>query len=363
MIPITGHTQLTALLGSPVAHSISPLMHNEAFHLLDLDYTYLCFNVNEENLETAVMGLKTCGIRGFNLTMPNKNKIVELLDELSPAARLIGAVNTVVNDNGRLTGYNTDGVGYMQAVRDAGYDVIGKTIIIMGAGGAATAICAQAALDGVKKIHIFARETSRFWNRTQKLVENINATLPCQAILHENKDKEELAQAISESALLLNATSVGMAPDTEGSIIEDTSLYHPDLIVSDVIYNPRETRFLREAREAGCRTFNGMYMLLYQGAEAFRLWTGKKCQWRKLRRNTFPNNAFICYNSQDYIFFHLIQLYFITMLIFSRKAPHLTAAPFFYMEITFLFIHLKLFQEIRLISALPEPLPYGSLCS
>ena len=192
MIPITGHTQLTALLGSPVAHSISPLMHNEAFHLLDLDYTYLCFNVNEENLETAVMGLKTCGIRGFNLTMPNKNKIVELLDELSPAARLIGAVNTVVNDNGRLTGYNTDGVGYMQAVRDAGYDVIGKTIIIMGAGGAATAICAQAALDGVKKIHIFARETSRFWNRTQKLVENINATLPCQAILHENKDKEEL---------------------------------------------------------------------------------------------------------------------------------------------------------------------------
>ena len=125
MIPITGHTQLTALLGSPVAHSISPLMHNEAFHLLDLDYTYLCFNVNEENLETAVMGLKTCGIRGFNLTMPNKNKIVELLDELSPAARLIGAVNTVVNDNGRLTGYNTDGVGYMQAVRDAGYDVIG----------------------------------------------------------------------------------------------------------------------------------------------------------------------------------------------------------------------------------------------
>ena len=124
MIPITGHTQLTALLGSPVAHSISPLMHNEAFHLLDLDYTYLCFDVNEENLEAAVTGLKTCSIRGFNLTMPNKNKIGELLDELSPAARLIGAVNTVVNDNGRLTGYNTDGVGYMQAVRDAGYDVI-----------------------------------------------------------------------------------------------------------------------------------------------------------------------------------------------------------------------------------------------
>ena len=289
MIPITGHTRLTALLGSPVAHSISPLMHNEAFQLLDLDYTYLCFEVNEETLPAAVDGLKACGIRGFNLTMPNKNKIVELLDELSPAARLIGAVNTVVNDDGHLTGYNTDGVGYMQAVKDAGYNITGKTITIMGAGGAATAICAQAALDGVEKIHIFARETSRFWDRTQKLAENINSTLPCKAVLHENKDTAALAQAISESALLLNATSVGMAPNTEGTIIEDTSLYHPDLIVSDVIYNPRETRFLKEAREAGCRTFNGMYMLLYQGAEAFRLWTGKEMPVKEIKANFFAD--------------------------------------------------------------------------
>lgn len=289
MIPITGHTRLTALLGSPVAHSISPLMHNEAFQLLDLDYTYLCFEVNEETLPAAVDGLKACGIRGFNLTMPNKNKIVELLDELSPAARLIGAVNTVVNDDGHLIGYNTDGVGYMQAVKDAGYDITGKTITIMGAGGAATAICAQAALDGVEKIHIFARETSRFWDRTQKLAENINSTLPCKAVLHENKDTAALAQAISESALLLNATSVGMAPNTEGTIIEDTSLYHPDLIVSDVIYNPRETRFLKEAREAGCHTFNGMYMLLYQGAEAFRLWTGKEMPVKEIKANFFAD--------------------------------------------------------------------------
>ncbi len=289
MIPITGHTRLTALLGSPVAHSISPLMHNEAFQLLDLDYTYLCFEVNEETLPAAVDGLKACGIRGFNITMPNKNKIVELLDELSPAARLIGAVNTVVNDDGHLTGYNTDGVGYMQAVKDAGYDITGKTITIMGAGGAATAICAQAALDGVEKIHIFARETSRFWDRTQKLAENINSTLPCKAVLHENKNTAALAQAISESALLLNATSVGMAPNTEGTIIEDTSLYHPDLIVSDVIYNPRETRFLKEAREAGCRTFNGMYMLLYQGAEAFRLWTGKEMPVKEIKANFFAD--------------------------------------------------------------------------
>lgn len=287
MIPITGHTQLTALLGSPVAHSISPMMHNEAFQLLDLDYVYLCFDVNEESLPAAVEGLKTCNIRGFNLTMPNKNKIVELLDELSPAARLIGAVNTVVNDNGHLTGYNTDGVGYMQAVKDAGYDIHGKTITVMGAGGAATAICAQAALDGIEEIHIFARETSRFWNRTENLVKNINSTLPCHAVLHENEDKAALSDAISKSTLLLNATSVGMAPNTDGTIITDTSLYHPDLIVSDVIYNPRETRFLREAREAGCRTFNGMYMLLYQGAEAFRLWTGKDMPVKEIKAKYF----------------------------------------------------------------------------
>lgn len=273
---ITGHTRLTALLGSPVAHSISPLMHNEAFRQLGLDYVYLCFDVNEESLTSAVKGLKSCGIRGFNLTMPNKNKIVELLDSLSPAAQLIGAVNTVVNDNNKLIGYNTDGIGYMQAVQDAGHNIIGKNITVMGAGGAATAICAQAALDGVSKIHIFARPTSRFWHRTQKLVDTINSTLPCQAELYDNDDKNSLRHSIEDSALLINATSVGMAPHTDASILTDLSLFREELIVSDVIYNPKETMFLRLARQAGCQTFNGMYMLLYQGAEAFRLWTGQE---------------------------------------------------------------------------------------
>lgn len=287
MNPITGHTQLTALLGSPVAHSISPLMHNEAFRLLGLDYVYLCFEVNEETLPSAVQGLKTCGIRGFNLTMPNKNKIVELLDELSPAAKLIGAVNTVVHENGRLIGYNTDGIGYMQAVKDAGHDVIGKTITLMGAGGAATAICAQAALDNVACIHIFARRTSRFWDRTAALADNINASLPCRVLLHENEDHAALKSALEESAMLVNATSVGMAPNTDASIITDTSLFRPDLIVSDVIYNPQETKLLRQAKEAGCPVFNGMYMLLYQGAEAFRLWTGQDMPVKEIKEKYF----------------------------------------------------------------------------
>lgn len=284
---ITGHTQLTALLGSPVAHSISPLMHNEAFRLLGLDYVYLCFDINEDTLPKAVAGLKECSIRGFNLTMPNKNRIVELLDELSPAARLIGAVNTVVNEGGRLIGYNTDGIGYMQSVADAGYNITGKTMTVMGAGGAATAICAQAALDGVDTIHIFARRTSRFWERTQKLADTINSTLSCRACLHENQDQAALKTAVGESALLLNATSVGMAPNTEACVISDRSLFRPDLIVSDVIYNPRETLLLRQAKEAGCPTFNGMYMLLYQGAEAFRLWTGKEMPVKEIKEKFF----------------------------------------------------------------------------
>ncbi|MDD3278960.1 MAG: shikimate dehydrogenase [Lachnospiraceae bacterium] len=272
---IDGHTGLMALLGSPVAHSISPMMHNMAFEELGLNNIYVCFDVKEQELETAVAGLKAAGICGFNVTMPDKNKMTELVDELSPAARLIGAVNTVVNREGYLIGHNTDGVGYMRSVQDAGYDAIGQEMTLMGAGGAATAICVQAALDGVKKLNLFARSTSRFHERTVKLVENIRKTTKCQITLYDQQDTGALRTCLAESAILVNATSVGMAPKIDASIIPDVSMFRPELIVSDIIYNPKETKLLRQAREAGCRTFNGMYMLLYQGEEAFRLWTGQ----------------------------------------------------------------------------------------
>lgn len=273
-ISITGHTGLTALLGSPVAHSISPMMHNESFQYHNLDYVYLCFDVNEDNLAIAVDGLKKVGIRGFNLTMPNKNRIVSLMDKLSPAAQLIGAVNTVVHEDGILTGHNTDGIGFMRSLEDIQCDITGKTITVLGAGGAATAICAQAALDGAACIHVFARSTSRFWSRTKDFVENINKQTKCKAILHDNSQQEVLKSAMTESTLLVNASSVGMAPNTDASLIEDSSFFHKDLTVYDVIYNPTETKLLKIARQAGCTTCNGLYMLLYQGAEAFKLWTG-----------------------------------------------------------------------------------------
>lgn len=275
MKEITGHTVLTGLLGSPVAHSISPMMHNEGFRQLDLDYVYLCFDVGTDKLKTAVEGMKAMGVRGFNCTMPDKNLMCELADELSPAARLIGAVNTVLNEDGKLKGYNTDGIGYMQAVKDAGHNIIGKNMTLLGAGGAATAVCVQAALDGVAQINVFSIR-DQFFERAQKMVDTINKETNCKASLYDFEDETVLKKSIADSHILTNGTSVGMAPNTDNCIIKDKSFFHEGLIVSDVIYNPRETKLLKMAKEAGCETFNGLYMLLYQGAEAFKIWTGKE---------------------------------------------------------------------------------------
>ncbi len=274
MKEITGHTRLTGLLGSPVSHSISPMMHNEAFRQLGLDFVYLAFDVGTDTLEKAVEGLRALNVRGFNLTMPDKNRMSELCDKLSPAAEIIGAVNTVVNDNGIFTGYTTDGIGYMRAVADAGHNIIGKKMTLLGAGGAATAVLVQAALDGVSEISVFSIRDS-FFERAERTVAALNERTNCKVTLYDFEDESILRREIGDSAILTNGTSVGMAPNTDRSIITDSTMFHKDLIVSDVIYNPRETKLLKLAKEAGCATFNGLYMLLYQGAEAFKLWTGQ----------------------------------------------------------------------------------------
>ena len=271
---ITGHTGLMCLLGSPCRHSISPMMHNKAFEALGLDYRYLAFEVNETTLKTAVEGLKALGARGFNLTMPCKNQMVSLCDELSPAAKLIGAVNTVVNNNGILTGYNTDGIGYMQSVKDAGFDIIGKKMTLLGAGGAATAILVQAALDGVSEISVFLRKTSRFYERAEITAKALMEETNCKIKLCDFNDPELLCHELADSAILVNGTSIGMAPDVDACPIPSSDVLPDGIIVSDIIYDPKVTKLLTMAREKGLPYFNGTYMLLYQGAEAFRLWTG-----------------------------------------------------------------------------------------
>ena len=261
-------------------------MHNEAFRLLGLDYVYLAFDVKPEQLKDAVCGLKAAGISGFNLTMPLKVHILPLLDELTPAARLAEAVNTVIVKDGRLIGHNTDGIGYMRSVTDAGFDIIHKKMTLLGAGGAATAICVQAALDGVSSIDMYKRRNAS-WDKTLKFCQKISAETGCSIRLCDISDQDALKESLADSAILTNATNVGMAPDTEVSPIGDISMLPRELIVSDIIYNPRETLLLKQAKEAGCPHFNGLYMLLYQGAAAFTCWTGKDMPIEPIKEKYF----------------------------------------------------------------------------
>ena len=280
---ISGRTKMICLLGSPVAHSLSPAMHNEGFRQLDLDYSYLAFDIKEGELRKVVESFRLMGVRGFNLTMPLKTEMVGLCDRLSPAAEIAGTVNTVVIDeDGTVTGHTTDGIGFTESARQAGVDFVGKKVTLMGTGGAGIAILVQLALDGAGEITVFERAGSRFRDRTAKVVSALNSRTSCKVKVVDYGDAV-LQKEISESALLINATNVGMAPDIDGNLIKDSSWLttrregiSEKLAVADVIYNPRKTKLLEMAEECGLNAFNGMYMLLYQGAAAFELWTGQK---------------------------------------------------------------------------------------
>lgn len=271
---ITGHTELIGLMAYPIRHSSSPAMHNEAFATLGLDYAYLAFEVDNDTLEDAIKGLRALKMVGSNISMPNKTVVGQYLDELSPAAQMCGAVNTIVNDNGKLIGHITDGIGYMQSLKDNNIDVIGKKMTIAGAGGAAKAIEVQAALDGVKEISIFNIK-DKFWEAAEKTVDTIRSKTDCIVNLYNLDDKEKLREEIADSYLFAQATGVGMKPLEGQSVIPDKSFFRPDLIVTDTIYAPRETLTLKMAKEAGCKTMNGLGMMLFQGDVAFYLWTGK----------------------------------------------------------------------------------------
>lgn len=272
---ISGHTRLVCLLGDPVEHSISPAMHNEAFQQLGIDCCYLAFRVGTDTLQEVVDALKKMNVLGFNLTMPDKKKVCELVDELTPAVRIGGAANTVVNRDGRLIAYTTDGIGFMDACKDSGFDIIGKKMTLLGAGGAARAILIQAALDGVSEISVFSRRNSA-WDQTEELIARLNQETSCKVCHYDYGDLQVLKEEIHSSAILTNGTSVGMAPNVDACVIPDESFFHKDLMVYDVIYNPRETKLMKMAKASGCQVANGLYMLLYQGAAAFEIWTGQK---------------------------------------------------------------------------------------
>lgn len=271
---ITGHTELIGLMAYPIRHSSSPAMQNEAFAKLGLDYAYLAFEVDNDSLEDAITGLRALKMRGSNVSMPNKTVVHKYLDKLSPAAEMCGAVNTIVNDDGVLTGHITDGIGYMAALKDNNIDVIGKKMTIVGAGGAATAIEIQAALDGVAEMSIFNLK-DKFWSNAEATVKKINEKTSCKATLYDLADLDKLKEEIADSYLFANATGMGMKPLEGQTYIPDKSFFRPDLIVTDVVYFPRETAMLKMAKEAGCKTMNGLGMMLFQGSAAFELWTGQ----------------------------------------------------------------------------------------
>lgn len=271
---ISGHTELIGLIANPIRHSTSPKMHNEALAKLGLDYVYLAFEVGNEELEDTIKGFRAMKVRGSNVSMPNKTVVHKYLDKLSPAAELCGAVNTIVNDDGVLTGHMTDGIGCMMALKDAGVDVIGKKITIVGAGGAATAIEVQAALDGVAEISIFNAKDDFFVN-AEKTAEKLNSKTDCKVNVFDLADLEKLKEEIASSVLFINATGMGMKPLEGKTYIPDKSFFRPDLTVLDIVYIPAETALLKLAKEAGCRTLNGLGMMLFQGAAAFKLFTGK----------------------------------------------------------------------------------------
>lgn len=271
---ITGHTELIGLMAYPIRHSSSPAMQNEAFAKLGYDYAYLAFEVDNDSLEDAITGMRALKMRGSNVSMPNKTVVGQYLDELSPAAKLCGAVNTIVNDNGHLTGHITDGIGFMAALKDNQIDVIGKKMTIAGAGGAATAVEIQAALDGVAELSVFNRN-DEFWERAKDNVRKINEHTNCKATLYPLEDLDRLKKEISDSFLFANATGMGMKPLEGQTYIPDVSFLRPDLIVVDIVYAPRETALLKLAKEAGCQTMNGLGMMLFQGSAAFELWTGE----------------------------------------------------------------------------------------
>jgi shikimate dehydrogenase len=257
--------KLFGLIGCPVHHSMSPLMHNDAFYQLGIDAYYHAFHVEKEHLADAVKGMKALGIAGFNVTIPHKTTIIPYLDEVDSIALQIGAVNTVVNENGRLIGYNTDGLGFVRALREEmNIEFEGKNVLLIGAGGAARGIYFTLANSGVLRIDV----CNRTIDKAKQLIRE--HSFPVQSFAYTI---EEAQQMLGKYDIVINTTSVGMYPHMNEMPVSLENL-NKKAVVSDIIYNPFETMLLKEARKLGAMTQNGIGMFVYQGALAFEKWTG-----------------------------------------------------------------------------------------
>jgi len=265
---ISGKTRVCGIIGDPVEHSLSPAMHNAAFQKLKLDFVYVAFRVRKDKLREAIVGAKSLDVRGLNVTMPHKNAVMKHLDEIDPMARSIGAVNTILNDKGKLIGYNTDGIGALKALKENDISLNGKKLLLLGAGGAGKAIAFHAAQE-VQELKILNRTTSKAKDLAKVLRKKFGKKIDGNT-LSATTIKKELADA----DIVVNATSVGMHPKDDQSPIVPSWL-RLNLCVMDIVYNPIETKLVKDAKSLGAKVVSGVEMLVYQGAASFEIWTNR----------------------------------------------------------------------------------------
>jgi len=276
---INGKTKIIGVIGENIENSLSPLLHNQIILKHSLNFRYLPFQVAETDLGEAIQSIRALNIRGVNITFPYKEKAIEFLDEVEESARRIGAVNTIVNNKGNLTGYNTDVIGFKKTFQEVGkFTIKKKKAVILGAGGAARAVIYSLLEEGIEEISIF----NRTLEKTEKIKQGFSPFFPESNINIFSFEQNDLKDKIKKANLLVNATSVGMASQLDNTPLPDEKLFHPDLLVYDLIYHPAKTFFLRQAERVGAKIINGLPMLVYQGIESFYLWTGFKPEEKEI---------------------------------------------------------------------------------
>lgn len=272
---VTGHTHMLCMIGSPVDHSMSPATHTRALAKQGIDAVFLVFDVDAEDVPDVMRAFRRMGgWDGGNVTMPCKQAVIPCLDEISPAAELMGAVNAFRKEpDGRITGHNTDGEGFMNNLINNGVEVKGATMTLVGPGGAGSAILVQAALDGVARLNVFAREGGTSYRHAQSIAGRVSEKTGCDVRIYPLENTEELRARLAESTILANGTNVGMGEGSTDSPVP-AEVLHAGLAVADVIYTPAQTQLLRDAAACGARTFNGLGMLNEQAVVAERVWYG-----------------------------------------------------------------------------------------
>ena len=268
---------MCGVIGDPIEHSLSPTIHNVAFNHLKLDFVFLAFHVKAADLENAVRGMRGLGIHGLNVTMPHKSTVIGCLDEVDSTVQFLGSANTILNKDGKLSGFNTDGVGALKALQENGVELSERKVLLLGAGGAAKAIAFSLAQE-VGELAILNRASEK----AKELAETLRRMFNCEVVGSE-LSPDAIAENLRDSDVLVNATSVGMKPNLSQSIVAPQWL-RSDLTVMDIVYNPVETKLAKDAKAAGAKVISGVEMLIYQGAASFEIWTGRSAPIKVMRK-------------------------------------------------------------------------------